>query len=356
MEKFVAVKPLLSIPLNALDLIAAWDAHTKKEDISEFEDYFQSTIDGIQSGLMREALLFDRIYLLTPGSSGDSFFANLIRGTVLANKDIFSLVSDGEILELKDPESLPKDFLESCSALLDFGGSVTKRHSKLLETVLEFLEKIEKQIADEANWDQELRDEMFLKLDKSLREDLASSEDFLARLHALKVEYFGNEVATPLLSYTSYQRKLPTSKRHALAQLVIYDLPLPNRNTAWERILEYRENPDNRQDLIRLRRWISHFSAENLSPAECMQELDWLRGEFDAHLRLHKIKTKTATLEVMIKTPLEILENLVTLRFSKLVDPLFAIKKRQVALMEAELNAPGREIAYLVKAKQSFEK
>jgi hypothetical protein len=45
------------------------------------------------------------------------------------------------------------------------------------------------------------------------------------------------------------------------------------------------------------------------------------------------------------------LEGLVRLEFSKVAKALFSIKHRKLALMEAELNSPGNEVAYIVKAK-----
>ena len=71
-------------------------------------------------------------------------------------------------------------------------------------------------------------------------------------------------------------------------------------------------------------------------------------------MRLHKIKANTDTIEVWVKSPLEVLENLLTLKFSKFIDPLFAIQKRKISLLEAELQAPGREVAYILKTKDHF--
>ncbi|MBK9210482.1 MAG: hypothetical protein IPL71_20250 [Anaerolineales bacterium] len=66
------------------------------------------------------------------------------------------------------------------------------------------------------------------------------------------------------------------------------------------------------------------------------------------------MKANTEILEVMVKTPFETIENLLKLNFSKIPEPLFALKKRQINLMEAELNAPGREMSYIIKARDTF--
>jgi hypothetical protein len=72
-------------------------------------------------------------------------------------------------------------------------------------------------------------------------------------------------------------------------------------------------------------------------------------------MKYHKIKANTETLEILVKTPLEIIENLVKLKLSKLTDPFFALKKKQLMLMEAEINAPGKELAYIIKSRETFQ-
>src|SRR5690606_17726888 len=112
---------------------------------------------------------------------------------------------------------------------------------------------------------------------------------------------------------------------------------------------------ENQKNLLNLRRWIRKISSENLPSTEIEEEIEWLINEFQTHMKFHKMKANTETLEVIVKTPLEIIENLVKLKLSKLPEPLFALKKRQITLIEAELNAPGRELAYIIKSKDAFQ-
>lgn len=88
---------------------------------------------------------------------------------------------------------------------------------------------------------------------------------------------------------------------------------------------------------------------------EIEEELDWLLNEFQDHMKLHKLKANTETLEMIVKIIPETLENLIKLKFSKLPEPFFALKKRQISLMEAELNAPGKEISYIIKTREAFQ-
>jgi hypothetical protein len=110
-----------------------------------------------------------------------------------------------------------------------------------------------------------------------------------------------------------------------------------------------------KKNLLALRRWIRKISTEEMSKAEIEEEIEWLINEFQAHIKYHKIKATTETLEALVKAPLEIIEGLVKLKLSKIPEPFFALKKRQLMLMEAELNAPGKELSYIIKTREAFQ-
>jgi hypothetical protein len=383
MDQYVAVKPSVDLAIGSLKLLRALEASNTRND--EGWGGFEALL--IKSGrpvLMREALLFDKICIEDNRLQLDeSVLSRLLDG--LENRaNIFSFTHGSDPYARFRGGSLPNDLKNDLTTLLEFGEKAYEKRDYLIKEVHALSSSIDKEptkeprvkpikaprtkaalLAKEAMLSREKAallaqlDELHRILDRIdtlLIDDEYPMSDFATRLKALELEYLDQVVATPLLPYTKYQQDIPHSARHDIAQLVIHNLPLPNEATSWEQIIEYRENPDNRNALLGLRRWIRKTASEDIRPAECVEELEWLQSEFQAHMRLHKMKANMGTLEVLVKTPLEVLENLLTLKFSKVVDPLFAIKKRQISLMEAELNAPGREIAYLIKAKQSFEK
>ena len=155
--------------------------------------------------------------------------------------------------------------------------------------------------------------------------------------------------------YTEYTRELPNSSKGDVAQLVINNLPLPNNETPWERIIDYRKDSETQRLLSSLRRWISKTSKQNLPPLEIEEEIESLINDFQEHMTFHKMKANTETVEVLVKLLPETIENLIKLKFSKLPEPLFVFKKRQINLMEAELNAPGRELSYIIKTRDAFQ-
>ena len=68
----------------------------------------------------------------------------------------------------------------------------------------------------------------------------------------------------------------------------------------------------------------------------------------------HKIKASQSFLDVFVISPLEIIENLVKLNWSKIARGALQVRKRRVELMEAEMKAPGRECAYVFDARRRF--
>jgi hypothetical protein len=198
------------------------------------------------------------------------------------------------------------------------------------------------------------------KLDKLLEGELPyqlNMEALELRYWALLMESFEEsfDVVT-ILPHSMYTQRIPNSRKFDAVQIVINQLPLPDSMTPWEQIIDYKNDPNTKGNNLALRRWISKISSENLSRAEIDDELHWLMNEFRSRIKLHKMKANTETLETIIKAPLEIIEDLIKFKFSKIPEPFFALKKRQISLMETELNAPGREIAYLIKTQEIFDR
>ena len=178
-----------------------------------------------------------------------------------------------------------------------------------------------------------------------------TSEIIMLRLLSIQVGMLTNNEAIPLISHTDFPSELPGTQVTEAVQVVIKALPVPNQNTPWEKILDYKNDPDTKKDFLEFRRWVRKIGKQGWSAEETEEELLSLINRFQEHMRVHKMKANTELIETIIKVPLEI----VSLKFSKVLDPIFAVKKHRIALLEAEINAPGREIAYLIKTKEMIE-
>jgi hypothetical protein len=137
--------------------------------------------------------------------------------------------------------------------------------------------------------------------------------------------------------------------------IIITALPQPDETTSLERIVEFREDPLSKSKLLGLRRWASKLTKLDMSPIEVAQELEWLLHEYEGHIRLQKMKVVKGTIETIVTVAAEIAEDLVKIKWGKLGKLPFLLSHKKIALLESELSAPGREIAYVSHAREWFD-
>ena len=105
---------------------------------------------------------------------------------------------------------------------------------------------------------------------------------------------------------------------------------------------------------LALRHWMSEVARAELTPAEVEEKLEYLIDQYQRHMKLHRMKTNVGTLETVVTASAEFLGDLVSFKWGKAAEALFSLKRRRVALLEGELTAPGNEVAYIVKARETF--
>lgn len=154
-----------------------------------------------------------------------------------------------------------------------------------------------------------------------------------------------------------YPTATPTdqNRQTASAIRVIFNaLPTPDDSTSWEDILDYRRDPAVFSAFARLRHWASETVRSGLPERELAQKLEYELHTYEDALRLHGIKARLQTLEALIATPLEIAENLVTLKWGEAAKALFAVGKQKIEVLESEQRLTGRDLHFLVVAKKRF--
>jgi hypothetical protein len=175
-------------------------------------------------------------------------------------------------------------------------------------------------------------------------------DDMVLRVTSVLLSTVGTVNAIPLRSIDQFSAGADT-----VVHVVLSSLPTPDDSTPWETIIEFRNDPDSRRKLVALRRWMRALAKESRPSNEIVEELEYLISEFEEHMRLHRMRINKSGLETVLTVGAEVLENLARLKFGKLVKIPFALRERKLALLEAERSAPGREIAYIVKARESFQ-
>jgi hypothetical protein len=135
--------------------------------------------------------------------------------------------------------------------------------------------------------------------------------------------------------------------------ILLPTMPIPEQDTPWERIVDFRSDPGSSDKFVRFRRWATYLSTHPEEIAELNGQLDWMLYDYAKHMEFYKMKTRQSLFEVLVSIPVELILGLPK-ALLELAKPDFALKKREYELIEADLNAPGKEIAYLYDARQSF--
>lgn len=137
-------------------------------------------------------------------------------------------------------------------------------------------------------------------------------------------------------------------------QVVIKNFPIPDEMTPFESIMAFRSDPSSKSKFLGLRRWMRKIARENLTPLEVQEEIDYLLQEYEQHMRLHEIKVCRGAVETIVVGAAELMEDLVKIKWGSLAKKLFSLTRRGTDLMEAEMSAPGREVAYIARARSVF--
>lgn len=144
------------------------------------------------------------------------------------------------------------------------------------------------------------------------------------------------------------------SPQSEVLSIVIHVLPIPDEQTPWEQIVEFRNDVESQHRFLDLRNWMNEISRAEVSALEIEQKLEYLLSQYERHMALHKMKINRGVFETLVVSTGEILENIMKFKWGTLAKSLFSISRTRIATLEAELKAPGNEVAYIVKANESF--
>jgi hypothetical protein len=193
-------------------------------------------------------------------------------------------------------------------------------------------------------------------------ESLSGLFGFQARELSLQLRLVKGFDAYPVLS--SFISPMPMAQQEdkaTVVQIVLQEFPVPDERTAWERIEEFRSDPDSRSKFFPLKQWISEVARMKLPRTEIEDNLRARISEYETQMRLHRIERKWDTLKIIAGVDIGFLAAadyrgwgpLIT-SAGIVISNFIAIKLQQVKLLQAEQQTPGKEIAYIVKAKETF--
>lgn len=196
-------------------------------------------------------------------------------------------------------------------------------------------------------------------LSKSIQQtfDLQLSEDSAARLCALSLNSMHDPpdfISIPIIKSLTLPNQ-NNIKKEDVIRVIIEKMPIPSEATPWESIKDFKADNRNSGKLASLKVWLNSVVKSERSISEVEDELEHLLHDYEQSLKIHNIKFRTGVFQSLTVGTAEVIENMVWLKFSKLASGLFSARKEKAELLSLELNAPGREVAYIVEANTRFK-
>lgn len=170
--------------------------------------------------------------------------------------------------------------------------------------------------------------------------------DFHSRFYSVILSTSSIQAVPMLSSPSGLNIKLPETSETEVANVIIDAFPEPSDETSWESIIDFRK--ETRHQLLELRRWVRDLVKESVSLYEAKEELEYLLHEYRRYYEIRKIKQNIGALSSIIKIPLGLVESVIKISPDKLTDSLFSLQNQRVELMKSEMDAPGKEVAYIV--------
>jgi len=135
-------------------------------------------------------------------------------------------------------------------------------------------------------------------------------------------------------------------------EVALKALPAPDASCAWDDILNFKTELHDKQ--WGFRRFLRTLALKQQTEAEVSDEIEWMVNEYSKAMKVHNLKASPAFFEAYVIPGLELIEDIVRLKLSKIAKGVMVVNKRKVELLEAEMKAPGKECAYVFEARKKF--
>jgi len=111
--------------------------------------------------------------------------------------------------------------------------------------------------------------------------------------------------------------------------VVMKKFPVLSVDIPFDKFLEFKQDPDTKLKLSRLKNWISEISSSSMTTKEVEQKIEHLLIEYSSHLDFHKMKYSRGIIETIVTTTLEVLESIITLKLSNASKVIFDLSKKK---------------------------
>jgi len=179
--------------------------------------------------------------------------------------------------------------------------------------------------------------------------------DYICRLYSSYQLDIESSNVYPLLDSQATFEQNTISKKFNVMNVLLNKFPVPNEDTPFEQILEFRQDADTQAKYYNLMNWINSVATGKEDLSEVEDNFLYLYHSYIAQYNLHKVKYSHSALEIIITGLGGLIENLCKIKFSEASKQIFSLFKEDVKLLEEEQKFIGREIAYIHKANKTFK-
>ena len=180
---------------------------------------------------------------------------------------------------------------------------------------------------------------------------IKDKEALLYRAVAIESSQTKSLIATPIIDPGSYIEDAGIFKKTPVYQAVIHEFPVPSSIVPFEDLLMLRAEEEFKLRRNALRSWIRNISVREMSKNEIIEEIRYLLNQYENYMRIQKIKYSRPNLSGILKFSASLLEDTVKLKAKDLTESICPVFCQNINLVEAEINAPGRELAYIATSK-----
>jgi len=158
----------------------------------------------------------------------------------------------------------------------------------------------------------------------------------------------------PIIKTNDFWNENIKSKKVDTISMVLGEIPVPKDNVPYDEILDFRKSTDSQLKYGRLISWINKIAKGSLTQNEIEEELIHLMNEYKNSHKLLSKEYTTAQLDATLSLPLEIIENIIKIKWSKLPSSFLKFRQNKTNFLIKETKAVGKEISYIKLVNDKF--
>ncbi|HET9786589.1 MAG TPA: hypothetical protein VFP47_05630, partial [Pyrinomonadaceae bacterium] len=175
----------------------------------------------------------------------------------------------------------------------------------------------------------------------------------VTRLQAIQLRNLDNLDAHAIVpsEFSSFHQDDDSINKHEVVRVVVSALPVPDEQVSWQKIIEYRSDPNSLNRFLDLRNWIGDTASGKLTPLEVEEKLEPVLKRFRKQMEFHRMATVTTTFEAFVVTTTDVIRSLFGYGGRTSPKGLCSLEHLKIALLEGESTAKGSVVAYVLKTR-----